>query len=50
MRNKLIAAWEDLNQKRREVPATHLWPILRDMTRIRIILFNRYHYIVSVDL
>ena len=50
MKDKLIAAWEELNRKRWEVPDTHLWPVLRDMTRIRIVLFNRYNYTVSVDL
>lgn len=50
MRDKLIVAWEELNQKRGEVPSTHLWPVIRDMTRIRIVLFNRYNYTVSVGL
>jgi hypothetical protein len=49
-RERLIAAWEELNQKRSEVPITRLWPVLRDMIRIRIVLFNRYNYTVGVDL
>lgn len=44
MREKLIAAWDELNRLRGEVPITRRWPVERDMTRIRIVLANRYNY------
>lgn len=47
MKNKLITRWNELNADRYDVDSEHLYPIMRDMSRIALVLATRYNFIVS---
>ena len=47
MKQKLIEAWGELNQLRNEVANEYLFPIIRDMERIQMVLRHRYNFTVT---
>ncbi len=50
MKEKLIDCWTELNQLRYEVANEYLFPIMRDMIRIQLVLSIRYGYRVPINL
>jgi hypothetical protein len=47
MKDKLINCWNELNSDRYTVEPGFLFPIMRDMDRIALVLAKRYNFIVS---
>lgn len=47
MKQKLIQRFNELNSDRFNVDREYLWPIMRDMIRIRFVLQNRYSFTIN---
>lgn len=47
MKEKLISRWNELNSDRYHVDSEYVYPIMRDMSRIALVLSARYNFIVS---